>query len=215
MITKIEKTTLRERVLSSLKEAILEGELTPGTHLSEVALAEGLDVSRGTVREALRALQQARLVEDAPRGLQVRVMPQQEIRDLYSTRAALESLAITTIMAREDADDIIDDLAQYLPPREVGTLSFSELFEKDLAFHQQLVHASENQVLIRLWMGLQEQMRTAILRDKPQQVQNIMTRTQHEPILDCMRGKNADQAAAHLFEHMHKAAYMLTSDTIE
>lgn len=212
MISSIEKKTLREQVLDSLKSAILSGELTPGTHLSEVALSESFKVSRGTIREALRSLQQARLVEDAPRGLRVRVMPSQEIKDLYDARAALESLAVTTIMAKDNAAEIIDSLAQALPPTETDSINFTELFELDLSFHRKLVAHSDNQVLIRLWDQLQEQMRTAILRDKPETVRTIMTRAAHAPILDCMTSQDSSQASEHLYSHMRQAARILTED---
>ena len=75
------------------------GSYRPGDHLGEVELATGLGISRGTVREALRHLEQEGLVEAGPRGrLRVNSLTAEEIRGLYQVRAALEGLAATTII---------------------------------------------------------------------------------------------------------------------
>ena len=50
----LDRSTLRERALQSLRAAITSGRYRPGDHLGEVELASHLGVSRGTVREALR-----------------------------------------------------------------------------------------------------------------------------------------------------------------
>ena len=59
--------TLWERVHDHLRDEILSGRMTPGTELSEVALAESLGVSRGPVREALGRLATEGLVTIRPR----------------------------------------------------------------------------------------------------------------------------------------------------
>src|SRR3712207_9335000 len=61
-LSSLDRSTLRERALEALRSAILSGRYRPGDHLGEVELATHLGVSRGTVREALRHLQQEGLV---------------------------------------------------------------------------------------------------------------------------------------------------------
>ena len=58
----LDRTTLRERALEALRSAITSGQYRPGDPLGEEQLAGRLGVSRGTVREALRHLQQEGLV---------------------------------------------------------------------------------------------------------------------------------------------------------
>jgi len=65
----LDRSTLRERALRSLRAAITSGRYRPGDHLGEVELASHLGVSRGTVREALRHLQQEGLVTAGNRGM--------------------------------------------------------------------------------------------------------------------------------------------------
>ena len=61
-----------EEVYRRVREAILEGEIAPGTVMSQVAMADDLGVSRTPLREALRMLQSEGLVE-AERNRRVRV----------------------------------------------------------------------------------------------------------------------------------------------
>ena len=87
----LDRSTLRERALQSLRAAITSGRYRPGDHLGEVELASLLGVSRGTVREALRHLQQEGLVTAGNRGmLRVSTVTPQEVRELFRVRAALD-----------------------------------------------------------------------------------------------------------------------------
>lgn len=85
--------TLRERAADTLRRAIMEQRLPPGSHLKERVLCEMLGVSRTSVREALRHLESEHLVETIPhRGQFVVSMTVEDARDIYATRAALEGL---------------------------------------------------------------------------------------------------------------------------
>lgn len=67
-LASLDRSTLRERALDALRAAITAGQYRPGKHLGEVELSTHLGISRGTVREALRHLQQEGLVTAGPRG---------------------------------------------------------------------------------------------------------------------------------------------------
>jgi len=89
---------LRENSLAMLAQRELErrivsGELAVGTKLNEVDIANALGVSRGPVREAFRALDQAGLVRvEKNRGVFVRQLSLEEASEVYEVRAALEGL---------------------------------------------------------------------------------------------------------------------------
>ena len=68
-LTSLDRSTLRERALEALRAAIISGQYRPGDRLGEVELGKNLGVSRGTVREALRHLQQEGLVKAGNRGM--------------------------------------------------------------------------------------------------------------------------------------------------
>ena len=79
------------RAADRLRAAVLEGELRPGERLDESGLADRLQVSRNTLREAFRLLGHEHVVEHRPnRGVFVRALSLEEARELYQTRRLLE-----------------------------------------------------------------------------------------------------------------------------
>ena len=78
----------------ALEEAIVSGEIPPGSVLRQDALSEQFHVSRTPVREALRRLAALGLVSFEPnRGVRVRMLALEELREAFLVRAELESLA--------------------------------------------------------------------------------------------------------------------------
>ena len=105
------KTSLREQALDQLRNAVTSGEIAPGTRLVETELSAALGISRGTLREALRQLQQEGLVEAGDRGrLTVRTLTDAEILDMFEVRAALEGLAAAIVSARPDRVALVAQL---------------------------------------------------------------------------------------------------------
>ena len=79
-----------------LRECVLDGTLTPGTKLSQVALADQLGVSRTPLREVLRMLQEEGLVEIEPnQRTRVAGLDPAELDEIYASRIMLETLALS------------------------------------------------------------------------------------------------------------------------
>ena len=86
--------TKADDIALALEEAIVSGELEPGTVLRQEQLSERFEVSRTPVREALRRLAALGLVSFVPnRGVRVRTISREELREAFLVRAELESLA--------------------------------------------------------------------------------------------------------------------------
>ncbi len=86
--------TLPLQLADRLATAIIEEQIAPGERLKEVDLARSFGVSRATVREALRLLEQRCLVSIVPqRGAQVTKLERRELEDLFEIRAVLLGLA--------------------------------------------------------------------------------------------------------------------------
>ena len=89
------RTSAAERVAGALRTRIIEGELRPGTRLSEERIGRALGVSRNTLREAFHVLGHERLVvHEFNRGAFVRSLDADDIRDLYRYRRILEGAAL-------------------------------------------------------------------------------------------------------------------------
>src|SRR3954451_351240 len=155
-LVSLDRSTLRERALSALRTAITSGRYRPGDHLGEVELANGLGISRGTVREALRHLEQEGLVEAGPRGrLRVNSLNADEIRGLYQVRAALEGLAATTIIRSPRRIEAVASLRAALDELSGESAEFTERVEADLAFHLLLCQLASNPMLVESWKHLE------------------------------------------------------------
>ena len=121
-LMRLEKTSLRQQVLSALRRAITTGELPPGTHLVETELSDALKISRGTLREAMRQLQQEGLISaTGDRGrLLVRHLDAKEITDIFQVRAALEALAARELCALPDRAGAVATLRRPSPRWSAG-----------------------------------------------------------------------------------------------
>jgi DNA-binding transcriptional regulator YhcF (GntR family) len=99
-----------EQVLALLRQAIIRARLTPGTPLSEAALARLLGVSRTPVREALRALAREQLVLVYPQAATV-VAP-----------IDIEALQEGCFIRRSLECANVEELASHVTPRELAAL---------------------------------------------------------------------------------------------
>jgi DNA-binding transcriptional regulator YhcF (GntR family) len=98
---------LREQVLITLRNAIVQGWYAPGARLTERELCEALGVSRTSVREVLRQLEAERLVHIEPKvGPIVAVLTPDDARQIYETREIVEGAIIRLFVARASADQV-------------------------------------------------------------------------------------------------------------
>lgn len=203
-LTSLDRSTLRERALEALRAAITSGEYRPGSHLGEEELARRLGVSRGTVREALRHLQQDGLVTAGARGmLRVNSLSPGEIRDLFQVRGALEGLAVTLIIASPKRNAAVARLRKALSDLDDPDRDFSAHVDADLGFHLLLCELSENSVLIDAWRHLEGRVRITIISVGDD---HLMSGSNHAPIVDAVEAGNRAQAVRVLQDHMLQAA---------
>jgi DNA-binding GntR family transcriptional regulator len=87
--------TLAETVADRIREQVVSGRLTPGSHLSELALSEEMHVSRNTLREVFRMLTKEGLLRhEANRGVFVATPSMSTIMDIYRVRRMIECPAL-------------------------------------------------------------------------------------------------------------------------
>jgi len=104
------ESTKADDIAGLIEEAIVSGELAPGSVLRQEQLSERFGVSRTPVREALRRLAALGLVSFIPnRGVRVRTLSHDELREAFLVRAELEAL-ITAEAARRMSDEALEEL---------------------------------------------------------------------------------------------------------
>lgn len=202
----LDRSTLRERALEALRTAVLSGQYRPGDHLGEVELAASLGVSRGTVREALRHLQQEGLVTPGARGmLRVNSLTPTEVKELFQVRAALEALAVRQIIASPRREAAVAALRGALDELAREDDDVTARMQADLAFHLSLCRLAGNSMLVEAWERLEGRMRVAILSGAAWQAP-MMARDRHAPIVDAIERADVAAAVAVVEEHMVAAA---------
>ena len=86
-------TSLADQVFERLENDIIQGVYVKGEILTELKLAEQLGVSRTPIREALRRLEQERLIEDTGKGSRVLGITEEDLQDIMNIRERIEGLA--------------------------------------------------------------------------------------------------------------------------
>ena len=86
-------TSLADQVFDKLENDIIQGVYAKGEILTELKLVEQLGVSRTPIREALRRLEQERLIEDAGKGSKVLGITEDDLLDIMNIRERIEGLA--------------------------------------------------------------------------------------------------------------------------
>ncbi|MCA1647202.1 MAG: GntR family transcriptional regulator [Chloroflexi bacterium] len=129
--------TVREIVQHRLMEDIQSGRIRPGERLREAELAERYGVSRGPVREAVRALEGQRLVSFRPnRGAILTLLSRVELEEIYDVVLALEKLALAPLarpIAAHDLAPLEKTCAQMARTRNPETwLAYNDEFHLQL-----------------------------------------------------------------------------------
>ncbi|MDP3177067.1 MAG: GntR family transcriptional regulator [Spirochaetaceae bacterium] len=150
----IEYEDLAEKVYKSLKEMILDGQLSPGEKLRQEELSEKLGVSRTPLAAAFSKLEKEMLVELLPRrGARVRSLSYSELMDLFEVRSRIEPLgawraAQAVAEGAIDAGPIRIALAAYRAAIEDG--SSPAIKRADYEFHLALMRLGGNEALYRI-----------------------------------------------------------------
>jgi DNA-binding GntR family transcriptional regulator len=150
------ESTKADDLATVIEEAIVSGEIPPGTVLRQEQLSERFGVSRTPVREALRRLAALGLVQFVPnRGVRVRTLSRDELYEAFLVRAELESLATELAATRMTAESIaelgeaerrFERLVRALRAREPGAdrrVLTNDWVRANHAFHDVIYRAAE------------------------------------------------------------------------
>jgi len=212
-LASLDRSTLRERALEALRSAITSGQYRPGDHLGEVELATHLGVSRGTVREALRHLQQEGLVTAGNRNmLRVSTISPKAVRELFRVRAALEGLAVAEIIASTEREKAVATLRKGLSRLSDSDGDFATKLEADLGFHLLLCQLSGNAMLVEAWRYLEGRIRVTIMNYESADTPSMMARTRHAPIVEAIERGDVAAARSVVEQHMAAAAEQYAPD---
>jgi DNA-binding GntR family transcriptional regulator len=153
-------------VARRLGQAILSGEIAPGTRLREETLAKQFSVSRTPVREALILLSASGLAELEPnRGATVLQLTADDVAEVYHLRALLESES-AALAAKRGSPEVAELLCKICDQiRELHGAPASEQLAADTFFHYTIAEASGSprlHALVRQVSAIPEAYRSSI-----------------------------------------------------
>jgi DNA-binding GntR family transcriptional regulator len=199
------RTNLREQALASLRTAITSGQIAPETQMVETELSDQLGISRGTLREAMRQLQQEGLLVARSRGrLFVRRLGPKEITDIFTVRASLEALAAGLLAGQDARDEVAIELRRLLAVmrRAAEQEDLERRIESDLAFHRALCRLTGNESLLHTWEGLEGSIRMSIMFAGRARAVGNMDVDRHDAIVAAIKSGDPAQAESSVREHM-------------
>jgi len=180
--------TLREKIVETIRNAIVNGQLPAGTRVAEPDLAGRFGISRTPIREAFRQLETEGFITVIPRkGAVVASLSSKDVSDFYDLKAILEGYAARTAVANLTEKDLarMDTVN-----RQIETAASKKEVRRVLAlhneFHEIFVKACGNEKLHAIVQNLVMQFqRFRLILAVPGRIEGIVQ--QHWEIIDAFR----------------------------
>jgi|KBSSwiStaDraftv2_1062776.scaffolds.fasta_scaffold00255_44 DNA-binding GntR family transcriptional regulator len=193
-----------ERGRAQLEQMILCGELQPGDHLNELSLAARFGIGRAHLREAVRALEEARLVQViANRGAHVRKLDLPEALELFDVRAGLARSAGRLAVLRGTRAQIKEIQEVH---RHMGTATtkgdLSRFQQLNLRFHALLFDAAANTRLRDMDLTVRNEMQLYIRNNVSSEAQMRVSCEEHGVIVSALVSGDADACGAAFESHI-------------
>ena len=207
MLAPLEDTsTFADRAYAALRDVIVSLDIydqPEDVRLDERQLAQDLGISRTPVREAMAQLEREGFVRSVPRrGVYVVRKTKQEVIELITAWAALESMA-ARLITQNATDDEVARLRAMFAVFENGTLhaKLDEYSEVNIEFHQTIIRMSHNRVLIDLAENLFTHMR--MIRRKTIGEKDRVDRSIHDHmnIIEALEARDTERAEALVRDH--------------
>jgi len=194
-------TTLVHR---ELERRILAGDLAPGDKLNEEAIAGQLNVSRGPVREAFRALESSGLVRtEKNRGVFVRQVSIDEADEIYEVRAGLDELIGRLLAARVQPGQLTQ-LRELLKKMQQAARarSVERYYPLNVQFHDMLAEFTGNGTLLNHYRRLVNELHLYRRETLARGADSFPISTrEHAAIVDALARRDGDRAGKLMYDH--------------
>jgi phosphonate utilization transcriptional regulator len=203
-IAQLQNSSLTTVVQQEIERAILAGEYEPGSKLIEATLAEKMGVSRGTVREAFRMLEEAGLVRNEKnRGVFVRDIPIDEAVEIFDLRAAMDEL-VGRRLAENNTPAQIKELKGLVDAMEKAVKAEDPhaYHLLNLTFHDRLVEMAGNRKLTEIYRKLIKELSLFRRLNLADGWLMPMSANEHRQIVKAIAAGDADAAGRAMFQHV-------------
>ncbi len=202
---RIKKTVLSEHVKGILIENILSGKYKPGDRLVESTLAHTFGVSQSPVREAIKSLSEMGLVTVEPyKGTTIRQITDRDIWEVFTVRAALESMAAGLAAKRATPEDVahLEEILQRMINTAMDNDAVSRMRIND-EFHDLIMEIADHQYMIKLSKNLRfaswSHLKGSYYVTDPMHIA-----IRHQKIVDAIRDHDSARAEKLMREHIEE-----------
>lgn len=200
-----ENLSLRQRVMTDIRNAIIQGHLKPGDKLKELDISRQMSVSRGPIREALRDLEAIGLVVSSPyRETTVADVQKEEVVDLLiPIRLQLELFVLKHSMHKRD-NTFFDELGSVLERMRVAVAEedLFALVEADIEFHQQILSLNDSFYTKQIWSGIVNRLRLHFIKNTKLFANLQKVVDDHLALLEALRGDWDERLIATWSQHI-------------
>ena len=211
----VQSNSLPALVHAEIEQLILRGELAIGQRINESELAARFGTSRGPIREALRALEESRLVRsEKNRGVFVREISVAEADEIYDVREALDQL-IGERVAERATPEQLRELEALVAEMHAATAEddIKGYHALNLKFHDRLVDFAGNARLTESYRLLTKGLLLFRLRGLQDGGGFAVSNTEHSAVVEAIAARDGARAGRLMRRHasesrsrMHKAA---------
>ena len=198
--------SLADQVFEKLENDIITGVYPRGEILTELKLVEQLGVSRTPIREALRRLEQERLIQDSGKGSVVLGITLEDLEDIMNIRQHVEGLAAyyAAKNATEEGKNRLRHINElqdfYFEKRDIDNLQ-----RMDDEFHDALYEMSSRTVLHDTLLPLHRKTmryRKAAMKNEKRQHDSVM---EHKEIIEAINAGDGERAQELMSAHIKNA----------
>ncbi|GAM09196.1 putative HTH-type transcriptional regulator YdhC [Geobacter sp. OR-1] len=184
--------TLRERILETIRDAIIKGSLKPGEKVAEPELADRFGISRTPIREAFRQLESEGYLKVIPRkGAVVAAFSQKDVEEFYAIKSILEGYAAKRACENISTKEIekLETINTKLSLLAEGS-DVKQFFKVHNDFHDLFIKAANNEKLYDMINSLVDKFQRLRLASLSIPGRMKISVEEHEKIIEAFRKKN-------------------------
>ena len=199
-------TSLADQVFEKLENDIIQGVYPRGEILTELKLVDQLGVSRTPIRDALRRLEQERLIEDTGKGSRVVGITEEDLEDIMNIRQRIEGLA-AYYAAKNMTPEGLAELTHIVDLQDFyyDKGDAEQLRQVDEQFHDLICYLSKRTVIMDTLIPLHRKPRRYRRISMEDWSRTVNTRKEHKAIFDAMASGDADLAESLMAKHIENA----------
>lgn len=199
-------TSLADQVFEKLENDIIQGVYPRGEILTELKLVDQLGVSRTPIRDALRRLEQERLIEDTGKGSRVVGITEEDLEDIMNIRQRIEGLA-AYYAAKNMTPEGLAELTHIVDLQDFyyDKGDAEQLRQVDEQFHDLICYLSKRTVIMDTLIPLHRKTRRYRRISMEDWSRTVNTRKEHKAIFDAMASGDADLTESLMAKHIENA----------